>query len=69
MKTPEEIKKGLECCQHNEYNGLCDCDNGCPYRFQRCDKLRKDALTYIKELEKKLNACGCYEGGSADGNA
>ena len=51
MKTSEEIKKGLECCQHNEYNGLCECDKGCPYRFERCDQLRKDALAYIQQLE------------------
>ena len=54
MKTSEEIKKGLECCQHNEYNGLCECDKGFPYRFKRCDQLRKDALAYIEELESRL---------------
>ena len=52
MKTPEEIKLGLECCQHDPYSGLCQCDKGCPYRHKGpCDKLRKDALAYIQQLE------------------
>ena len=57
MKTPDEIKKGLECCQHDPYSGLCQCDNGCPYRLtDRCDSLRKDALAYIKRLERERDA-------------
>lgn len=56
-KTPDEIKKGLECCQHDPYNGLCHCDNGCPYwPIDKCDQLRKDALAYIQQLEREKNA-------------
>ena len=50
MKTPEEIKKGLECC--NTYN---DCQN-CPYDKAdgswACTVERNaDALAYIQQLE------------------
>lgn len=52
MKTPDVIKKGLECCTTEEF----DCCNKCPYS-QSCDDhgvydLDKDALTYINKLEK-----------------
>ena len=47
MKTPEEIKKGLERCRLDD-----SCENGCPYHHEGCgDEMRKDALTYIKALE------------------
>ena len=50
MKTPEEIKKGLECCTA-EFN---ECDS-CPYReYNWCEeKLKDDAL----ELFIKLFDC------------
>ena len=54
MKTPEEIKKGLECC--NTYN---DCQN-CPYDdkvdkgWGCCVQRNADALAYIRELEARL---------------
>jgi hypothetical protein len=43
MKTPEEIKKGLECG---------DCKN-CPYKRLLCctEGVREDALDYIQQLE------------------
>lgn len=52
MKTPEEIKKGLEIC------GGYDC-RGCPYdgttfdnELYKCDnELYNDALAYIQQLE------------------
>ncbi len=46
MKTPDEIKKGLECC--NEM-----CDSSCPYwEDSECPiSVRNDALAYIKQLE------------------
>lgn len=48
MKTPEEIKKGLEIC------GGYDC-RGCPYYGTTCDKgLNNDALAYIQQLEQRL---------------
>ena len=61
MKTPDEIKKGLECCS---YNGRCD---GCPYNVTvegaygteelGCDDtLQPDALAYIQQLEAERDA-------------
>ena len=51
MKTPEEIKKGLECCTH----ATC---NGCPYAQDGCATNREmiDALEYIQQLEKEHDA-------------
>ena len=48
MKTPEEIKKGLEIC------GGADC-RGCPYDGTTCDnELNNDALAYIQQLEDHI---------------
>lgn len=47
MRTPEEIKKGLERC----IDGDCD---SCPYYEAKkdCgDRLKLDALAYIRQLE------------------
>lgn len=46
MKTPDEIKRGLECCTH----ATC---NGCPYAEDGCTSGREkiDALEYIQQLE------------------
>lgn len=53
MKTPEVIKKGLEVC--GVLDG--DCEN-CPYddglQILCVDRLRKDALAYILQLESIL---------------
>lgn len=57
MKTPEEIKKGIECC-------LCDllerrCEE-CPYANGGCEtttcerELGADALALIRQLEAKV---------------
>lgn len=48
-RTPEEIKKGLECCVK-----ACDCDNNCPYTPEiNCTRVqRQDALAYIRQLER-----------------
>lgn len=49
MKTPEKIKNGLDVCA--TLDGDCE---KCPYggRTIFCaDRLRKDALTYIQQLE------------------
>lgn len=49
-RTPEEIKKGLECCTDSDG---CYWDNGCPYGANKecsCD-LKADALAYIQQLE------------------
>ena len=53
MKTPEEIKRGLEGC-----GGLDgDCEN-CPYDEQTIycnDRLMRDALAYIQQLESTVS--------------
>lgn len=55
MKTPEEIKKGLDCCFVT-----CNCDDGCPYDNNSCDytfmntSLFVDALAYIEQLEEQI---------------
>lgn len=53
MKTPDSIKKGLELC--GVLDG--DCEN-CPYddgpQLLCADRLRKDALAYIRQLESRL---------------
>lgn len=53
MKTPEEIKKGLECCLK-----VGACNDECPYYNDGCgdDQEVKDALAYIQQLEGELNA-------------
>lgn len=49
MRTPEEIKKGLEICTADE-----SC-RGCPYDNGNCDmQLERDALAYIQQLEQRL---------------
>ena len=55
MKTPDEIKKGLECC----YEGI-DCTK-CPYMegcFEDDEKpyglVVPDALVYIQQLEAQV---------------
>lgn len=52
MKTPDEIKKWLECCSCN----LNDC-NGCPYYGMPCNdlELERDALEYIQQLEHHIS--------------
>ena len=46
MKTPEEIKKGLEICIADK-----SCRD-CPYNNGNCDmQLERDALAYIQQLE------------------
>ena len=52
MKTPEEIKKGLECCS------VVACGS-CPYEYY-CNlengyvKISNDALAYIQQLENQI---------------
>lgn len=52
MKTPEEIKKGLECCSIDDLH----CGQGCPYKDDcleeaRYKGLESDAFAYIQQLE------------------
>lgn len=50
MKSPEEIKKGLECC--TDLEGKCF---ECPYNNGHCDdSLERDALAYIRQLEQRI---------------
>lgn len=53
-RTPEEIKKGLECCILPNLN-ICD---ECPYQGEPCSKLEnlKDFLAYIQQLERERDA-------------
>ena len=67
VRSPEEIRKGLECCGNS---GEC---KGCPYYggYELCmGTLAEDALTYIQQLEAQVRhgkwikggyACGEYE--------
>lgn len=51
MKTPEEIKKGLECCGNS---GKC---KGCPYYggYELCmGTLEEDAIAYVQQLEDHI---------------
>lgn len=52
MKSPEEIKQGIECC----YAMDCAClKRGCPYTGMRLchDHVLKDARDYILKLEEE----------------
>ena len=55
MKSPDEIKKGLECCAMSSYR----CEDDCPYREQcRYEQggkaMNEDALALIQQLEEHL---------------
>jgi hypothetical protein len=52
MKSPDEIKKGLECCAIS----YADCNNECPYKSD-CDgsQILKDALALIQQLEATVS--------------
>lgn len=59
MKTPDEIKKGLECCGGDCFNG----NEECPYDKDdlreniSCIRwLAQDALAYIQQLERERDA-------------
>lgn len=55
MKTPEEIKKALECCAADE---LCE---ECPYHpeVNSCiGMIARDALSYIRQLENQVADLG-----------
>lgn len=58
MKTPEEVKKGLEvCCPKYDGAAWINCYLECPYKPEGhwCKGvLHKDVLAYIKQLEQRL---------------
>ena len=48
MRTPDEIKKGLECCTMPDFRN-------CPYDSEpSCVVKNEDALAYIQQLESRL---------------
>ena len=51
MKTPEKIKKGLECCSSGSGCDQCPCYDG-----SLCHGVENkgDALAYIQQLESSL---------------
>lgn len=54
MKTPEEIKKGLDLCRLDECFGTRE---GCPYNTERrtcVGVMCGDALAYIQQLEAQV---------------
>ena len=52
MKTPDEIKKALECCFYDS----AQCGE-CPYYPVSCDReLVRDAREYIRQLEAERDA-------------
>lgn len=62
-RTPEEIKKGLECCYGDKEKRLCDkCPNSVMvegYSWPMClnfDSVGEDALAYIQQLERERDA-------------
>ncbi len=54
MKTPEEIKKGLEACRADECHGH---HTDCPYEDDPFCIMRVcgDAISYIEQLEKRTS--------------
>lgn len=55
MKSPDEIKKGLECCAMSSYR----CEDDCPYREQCRNEqggkaMNEDALAFIQQLQDDL---------------
>lgn len=52
MKTPEEIKRGLECCAIRKSCAACPYNDGKP-SVECMDTLEADALAYIRQLERE----------------
>ena len=55
MKTPDEAKRGLECC-----SGVGHCFGECPYyngntNIECIRHKSADALAYIQQLERSIN--------------
>ena len=61
MKTPEEVKKGLEACSADECHGQHQI---CPYKDDKFCMMHicGDALAYIKKLESRVKKCISVEG-------
>ena len=55
MRTPEEIKKGLECCAcENMCRRYCPYDNDDDDIYGCTSDLSRDALAHIQQLEAEL---------------
>ena len=58
MRTPDEIKKGLECCKPIwKGDHWKNCDEKCPYYAEMswCKTiLKQDAIAYIQQLEEQV---------------
>lgn len=58
MKTPEEIKKGLDVCSRSDAIAEHDECEGCPYYNNEdqilcgINTMMKDSIDYIEQLEK-----------------
>ena len=55
MKTPDEIKKGMECCR--KAVDTLECPQECPYYKDDCDcgsKPYQDCVAYIQQLEAQV---------------
>lgn len=52
MKTPKEIKKGLELCSNGDMRECLKCPY--PIGFECFENPMKDALAYIQQLESRL---------------
>lgn len=64
MKTPEEIKKGLECLTHMHTNNCKTSCSICEYYVPNyfSHEVCGDALEYINELDKAvINTRRCFE--------
>lgn len=57
MKTPEEIRKALECCGADKPCRAC---RECPYHpeIDSCSRMARDALSYIRKLESQIADLG-----------
>lgn len=53
MKTPEEIKKGLECCARASEEACKHCPYGNDCDNFEAGNLYRDALAYINQLEAR----------------
>lgn len=56
MKTPDEIKKGLECCARVGYCYQCPYQEECFHPSDDACPMHMDALAYIKQLEAERDA-------------
>ena len=56
MKSPDEIKKGLECCR--KATDTLECPQECPYYKDDCNcgaKPYQDCLAYTQQLEATVS--------------